>query len=121
MDADLKTKWVEALRSGEYLQSNGYLREPSSTQDRFCCLGVLAEVQGAKWNVSAPTIDGIYAIQNSGWLKQECAGGLPLGDQMILSDMNDGKIGPRASFTEIADYIETHIPDDVSRSAASND
>jgi hypothetical protein len=54
-------------------------------------------------------------------LKQECAGGLPLGDQMILSDMNDGKIGPRASFTEIADYIETHIPDDVSRSAASND
>src|SRR3954466_11512237 len=45
MDANLKTKWVEALRSGEYNQCRGNLKSP----DGFCCLGVLAQISGLQF------------------------------------------------------------------------
>lgn len=32
--------WVEALRSGEYEQTNGALRY----EDKFCCLGVACDL-----------------------------------------------------------------------------
>lgn len=41
MDAKVKTKWVDALRSGEYKQASGVLRDDN---DAFCCLGVLCDV-----------------------------------------------------------------------------
>ena len=39
MPKELATKWLAALRSGEYVQGQRYLymKEP----ERFCCLGVL--------------------------------------------------------------------------------
>ena len=40
MDAQWKTKWVEALRSGNYEQGKDSLREG----DQFCCLGVLTDL-----------------------------------------------------------------------------
>ena len=42
MDAELKAKWIAALRSGEYKQG----REQLNASNRaFCCLGVLCEVE----------------------------------------------------------------------------
>lgn len=41
LDPELKTKWVEALRSGKYKQGKYWLR---SSKDEFCCLGVLCDV-----------------------------------------------------------------------------
>lgn len=41
MDAELKAKWVTALRSGEYRQGRYNLRTASDT---YCCLGVLCDV-----------------------------------------------------------------------------
>jgi hypothetical protein len=41
MNQDIKKKWVEALRSGEYEQGKDQLR---SSDDEFCCLGVLCDV-----------------------------------------------------------------------------
>lgn len=51
MDADLKQKWVEALRSGRYQQGKKFLRYTSvGYGDQYCCLGVLCEISGlAKW------------------------------------------------------------------------
>jgi hypothetical protein len=47
MDAELKRKWVEALRSGKYEQASGKLR----VGNKFCCLGVLCDlVDPEKWN-----------------------------------------------------------------------
>ena len=48
MNPDVKTRLVEALRSGKYRQSQGYLQF-KSTQDGyrkpgFCCLGVVSEL-----------------------------------------------------------------------------
>lgn len=41
MNADVKTKWLAALRSGEYQQIDGSLHKD---QQGFCCLGVLCDL-----------------------------------------------------------------------------
>lgn len=43
MNAELKAKWVEALRSGKYQQGREQLNEADQL---FCCLGVLCEIEG---------------------------------------------------------------------------
>lgn len=40
MKADIKERWVEALRSGRYVQGQGKLNKG----DKFCCLGVLCDL-----------------------------------------------------------------------------
>lgn len=42
MKAHVKALWVTALRSGEYGQADGSLREVDT--NNFCCLGVLCDV-----------------------------------------------------------------------------
>jgi hypothetical protein len=46
MNKRVKQKWVDALRSGKYVQGDGFLRQAESDggPDRFCCLGVLCEI-----------------------------------------------------------------------------
>lgn len=41
MKEEIKNKWVAALRSGEYKQGNGRLRDSANG---FCCLGVLCDL-----------------------------------------------------------------------------
>lgn len=51
MNQEIKTKWIEALRSGEYVQTKNALKN----QNGFCCLGVLCDIYakstetGAEW------------------------------------------------------------------------
>jgi hypothetical protein len=40
MKPEIKAKWIEALRSGEYAQGRLALR----TDDGYCCLGVLCDL-----------------------------------------------------------------------------
>lgn len=40
MNPQIKEKWLNALRSGEYSQTEGSLK----TDDGFCCLGVLCDL-----------------------------------------------------------------------------
>jgi hypothetical protein len=42
MDAELKAKWVAALRSGSYKQTHGQLVK----HDAYCCLGVWCVING---------------------------------------------------------------------------
>lgn len=47
MKAELKAKWVAALRSGDYRQVNGSLKEEleaGTGEFGYCCLGVLCEL-----------------------------------------------------------------------------
>jgi hypothetical protein len=46
MDQSIKEKWVEALRSGDYEQGQGALRQKDQTENAeiFCCLGVLCDI-----------------------------------------------------------------------------
>lgn len=107
MDKKLKTKWLKALRSGKYRQGGCYLKNGR----KFCCLGVLADIQGAKWHSNSLTYTEVPEIKNinPGWqhdmLTPREAGGLRTSVMKTLATMNDdGK-----TFKEIADYIEKRI------------
>lgn len=99
IDEDVKARWVEALRSGEYQQGRRRLR----TGGAYCCLGVLADLV-------APNAWG----KSGGY---ECWKGLvvtlprelvPERIQEQATWLND----KGATFTEIADWIERGCPDE---------
>ena len=48
MNHEVKTKWLEALRSGEFTQGTGCMRSPDGTS--HCCLGVLSELYARETN-----------------------------------------------------------------------
>lgn len=119
MNPDIKTRWVEALRSGQYKQGTGYLRVRSEPHDRFCCLGVLCAL--------AET-DEIIALEGNGEDRCYSYGnrfaGLPNpviewaglrtdhGDPVVIEESrmtlavhND----TGRSFVEIADAIEAQL------------
>lgn len=111
MDAQLKTKWVEALRSGKYEQGRRQLRR----DNEFCCLGVLCDlIDPAKWISSGGAGFRYRGIDHNAmsFPPNEVTRnvGLPRDLENQVAGMNDDG----NSFAEIADYIEANIPDDVS-------
>ena len=112
MNPQIKQKWVSALRSGEYQQTQERLRK----EDGFCCLGVLCDLYGKENNVE-------WNLANNGhnYEFQDKESHLPssvmewagVGDQnpdinngtKTLAELND--IG--YTFNEIADLIENHL------------
>ena len=92
MDAEIKRKWVEALRSGKYEQCKGHLRQ----NDAFCCIGVLGAIQHI--NFESLRLD-------TSRLPKHYGAGLEISKQMQLASMND----EGTSFVKIADYIEEHL------------
>lgn len=106
MDANLKARWVEALRSGEYKQGKEQLRQ---SDDSFCCLGVLCDiVDSAKWReVSAGYRYSGKEFAALSFPPPEISArvGLPRNIQDAVAAMND----EGSSFAQIADYIEAHL------------
>ncbi len=113
MDADLKQRWVAALRSGEYTQGTNSLvaNAPGTGQPTHCCLGVLCELlePGGDWSsyrsgkhnsgedLSANACDRL---------------GIPYGFALKLVNMNDGLdaySGNPRPFAQIADHIEQEL------------
>jgi hypothetical protein len=106
MNPEIKTKWIETLRSGKYKQGKGRLR---TKDDHYCCLGVLCEVMGMEW---FPLDDGwAWAVRekNTGYAMihsisgntQEQVGLDPYQTSTLMR-MND----TGDSFEVIAEYIE---------------
>jgi hypothetical protein len=98
MDPEVKAVWTAALRSGKYQQGSGALR---CIDDRFCVLGVLADLLGAQWEPSPQTgIEAGFYVYGDGAVVMPIA-----RDLWVLSGMNDeGK-----SFGALADYIEDNL------------
>ena len=103
MNPELKEKWVEALRSGEFKQTTGMFKKTHSDgTERFCCLGVLCVVAeenpiifaGSNWDFVWDFVDRALGRTISG---------SPWPDH--LAAKNDGG----ASFAEIANYIEQNL------------
>jgi hypothetical protein len=109
MDAQLRAKWVEALRSKKYRQVQGNLREETSKHRYgYCCLGVLCHTMGSRWKDGTPMLDGKrMEHEQEAYLSYEALLMADLGDvsQRRLAEMNDAG----NSFAEIADYIETNL------------
>lgn len=91
MDAQIKAKWIEALRGDKYEQN----RNGIGQGERLCCIGVGGRVVGLR------DTDAL-------WFTLEVGDrlGLSDGQRRDLVSMNDeeGK-----SFAEIADYIESSL------------
>lgn len=126
--------WIDALRSGEYLQTTGTLRRNTSDGPRYCCLGVACEVyQKHVGDLEVkPSIFGqmtnfdeqssILPVKVQAWLDMNSHGSFELqeGDKQpawvkdmnrkrthsFLTEQND-QCG--ATFVDIANIIETHV------------
>ena len=116
MDKKLKRKWLEALRSGKYKQGNTFLNR----NNKFCCLGVLADIMGLTWKkhplsgnfVDAKTVccykNARGNLSHSGSLDsaelQKAGFGSVIQDELI--EMNDSRM---LSFSKIAAWIEKNL------------
>lgn len=106
MNADVKTRWLEALRSGRYYQHEGGLY----WNNMYCCLGVLAKVEGVlRDDGCAATVDCQEPAEDGkcGMLSRAFADrvGLSPEEQKTLANLNDDG----QSFDLIADYIEAKL------------
>ena len=110
MNPQIKQKWVDALRSGEYQQGQYCLR----TEDKFCCLGVLCDLYGKENNVEWDLVndDGNYEFGYHserlplfvvGWAGVENDN--PEICEKSLAELNDGVY----TFEQIAYLIEEHL------------
>lgn len=114
MKKRVKTKWLKALRSGEYKQTTGALCH----NDAFCCLGVLCDV-AAKNGVAVRVVKPQSLVMYDEALSvlpasvREWAGlddgigafHIKDGSDMTLIELNDsGK-----TFKQIANYIERYF------------
>ena len=108
----MNEKWIAALRGGEYAQGVGALKD---SEDKYCCLGVLAEVEGAETTESENgfllayiEIDGEetvhYGVLDDAWFTETT--GLDTTDMSNLTFINDNG----GSFAEIADALDSEEP-----------
>lgn len=124
IDEKIKTKWVAALRSGEYKQGRGALRKKDSGGDRFCCLGVLCDIyakeksKDTKWildyygdkeysfggdiNMPPRNVNAWVGLGDTTWDSLQIKASRKYG---TLYDLNDSG----SPFKKIADYIESQL------------
>jgi hypothetical protein len=108
MDAEWKEKWVEALRSGNYEQGEGTLKNISDDGYEYCCLGVLCEIhpdvefRGTVAAIHKPTKDE-YDIFLPSMFRN--ALNISCDDEKELANLNDGGY----SFDTIAGWIEEYL------------
>lgn len=120
MKEEIKQRWLAALRSGEYCQGEGKLKQlnTSLTGELFCCLGVLCDLyvivhREAYWVEPGCGSTFELALCDTGATAKDT---LPLAvtawshvtgtEEKELITLNDVK---GKSFTEIADWIEVHL------------
>lgn len=121
MKAEIKKKWVEALRSGKYAQTRGVLTRKKAGfgyEPGHCCLGVLCEVMTdcvTKVGENEDTYCSLYHYKGNDELDTMETGltltllsdiEIPPENQRLLIDLNDTQ---KKSFSEIADWIEGNL------------
>lgn len=97
MNPEVKQKWIDALRSGNYEQGSEKLR----TVTGYCCLGVLCDLyskeQGAEWEFRGldenthQTTDYWYFEDQSEFLPESVKewAGLPVVNPSVRVDVTD--------------------------------
>lgn len=111
MNPAIKAKWVAALRSGEYKQGMGNLRDAGY----FCCLGVLSDLHsketGCKWTQQN---DGVMSYLFQSGMPPEIV--MDWAGLKIITVEIDGKVktldrhnDKGATFAQIAQAIEDQL------------
>jgi hypothetical protein len=99
MDADIKQRWVAALRSGHYKQGRFDLRFVDNT---FCCLGVLVDlVEPSYWSRVPYEDQGSYPPESV-----RTRTGITGEEERDLAHLNDWR---HMNFDGIANYIENYL------------
>ena len=120
MNQTIKSRWIDALRSGEYKQTQSFLcHKDARDGDQFCCLGVLTDLflqdRGYEWTYNDEQDDGPYISYET--LPDDVVvwAGLDSNDPTVdfdaessvcLSKLNDNGV----SFTQIADILSSQDP-----------
>lgn len=102
MNKEYKDKWVVALRSGQYKQSQKALRDEYG----FCCLGVVCDIIDPTGWIGYDYVDKVNAeVVHQVGLTQGIRKliGLDVRILRALTEMNDNQ---DYTFNMIADYIE---------------
>lgn len=102
MDAALKAEWVEALRSGKYVQGRQRLKRVMGGGTTYCCLGVLCEVMGVRIALGQASLSP----------EQRDLAGLDRLQNDEIETRNDGAQAFHENpqtFAQIADYIEAKL------------
>ena len=113
MNPQIKSLWVAALRSGEYVQGIGQLR---TDDNKFCCFGVLCNLHAqAHPKIASTQSDQKYYMGNEAMPVFDVKkwAGLPVTHERVrineryftLSIHND----KGATFLQIADAIEAQM------------
>jgi hypothetical protein len=119
MNQQIKQQWIEALRSGEYSQTQNQLRDHQG----YCCLGVLCDLyckvnEGSSWEDGGDlfrleTNMGEYEFVRLPISISEWAGlhddnpNVEYGEVTVaISDLNDKE---QLSFNQIAAIIEEQL------------
>jgi len=115
MNTQIKDRWLEALRSGEYKKTTTVLKRFLKTvSPRYCCMGVLCNVikddfPHAKDLIEQNDPNAFHNANKSKFaiLDQEALAftGVNADQQRTLTSMND----KGASFERIANYIERKL------------
>lgn len=111
MNTQVKEKWIAALRSNEYKQTQYYLH----TSDGYCCLGVLCDLYAKESNMEWETendeniqsFDGKTMVLPKSvinWSGIDTDTTSP-SHYVKLTDFNDNG----QDFSFIADYIEENL------------
>lgn len=114
MNAELKKRWLDALRSGQYVQGRKNLKDKDN---RYCCLGILLDVSGLGAWVDPPlnsndiglrwrTSTDKLGVASVGYLaRPHCKIlGIPFSLATKLADMNDAGW----PFVATADWLEKY-------------
>jgi len=127
MDPDIKEEWLDRLRSGDYKQITGQLRDEENGR---CCLGVLCDIY-AEQNDDGEWVDATFStnvdsdkktlpssVVNWAELQRHQGAQLTVGAdyaeceyaRLTLSELNDGiDVARQCTFDEIADLIEQNL------------
>lgn len=114
MKADVKERWVAALRSGKYKQGVGFL----TAEDSFCCLGVLCDLALLDGVISDVTVDADKAV-----VYYDDEAGLPPESVMLWAGLDDANpvvtfLGKRICLSELNDGVGLDDPQPFSIVAA---
>jgi hypothetical protein len=110
---ELTNKWLEALRSGKYEQSDSFLchYNNETNQKAYCCLGVLCDVyEPESWDDD--DLEEMSEPISVAWNENlEYPGMLnTVNNEACLAELNDSR---GFNFKMIADFIEDYLKTEI--------
>ena len=106
MNPRLKTRWLTALRSEDYVQGQRGLRTDFGGPVTHCCLGVLCDISGAgKWFGDSYMYNGEpnHTVLTPALRSKLGLSPMVEGTLIVLND------GDGCTFSEIAAWIEENL------------